>query len=67
MNKFTKIFKVLLCVICLSFIAISLWTGFLATAGVILVNFFTLEVAANIAIYIATILILIIFVMILKP
>lgn len=67
MNKFTKIFKVLLYVICLSFIAISLWTGFLAITGVILMNFFTLEVAANIAIYIATILILIIFVMILKP
>lgn len=67
MNKFTKIFKVLLCVAGLSFIAISLWTGFLAITGVILMNFFTLEVAANIAIYIATILILIIFVMILKP
>jgi hypothetical protein len=67
MNKFTKIFKVLLCVICLSLITISLWTGFLAITGVILMNFFTLEVAANIAIYIATILILIIFVMILKP
>ena len=67
MNKFTKIFKVLLCVICLSLITISLWTGFLAITGVILMNFFTLEVAANIAIYISTILILIIFAMILKP
>ena len=67
MNKFTKIFKVLLCVICFSLITISLWTGFLAITGVILMNFFTLEVAANIAIYIATILILIIFAMILKP
>lgn len=67
MNKFTKMFKVLLCAICLSFIAISLWAGVLAITGVILMNFFTLEVAANIAIYIATILILIIFAMILKP
>ena len=67
MNKFTKIFKVLLCIIYLSFIAILLWAGFLAITGVILMNFFTLEIAANIAIYIATILILIIFAMILKP
>lgn len=67
MNKFTKIFKVLLCVICLSFIAILLWTGFLAITGIILINFFALEVAANIGFIVATILILIIFAMILKP
>lgn len=66
MDKFTKIFKVLLCVICLLFIIILLWMGFLTITGVVLMNFVTLEVAGNIGFFVATILIAIIFVILFK-
>ena len=61
-----KICKILLCAVAFSFIAVSLWTGFLAITGIILMSFFTLEAATDIAIVIATILILIIFAILFK-